>query len=143
MPPRTSAVNSYGRVASAGECTCRLGFRHAVASSLTYLTAFILYDYAITFDEEVEMFWKDAFAKRKLTGAAALFLVNRYLVLGLRLANLFGFAPMTDKQHVVRSTRIAYADNGLAVHSQQELPLVSRFCNMRLGQVSPPSVIRA
>ncbi|KAI1791893.1 hypothetical protein LXA43DRAFT_888617 [Ganoderma leucocontextum] len=78
------AINSYGRVAS---------------------VAFILYDYAITFDQEVEMFWKEAFAKRKLTGATALFLVNRYLVLALRLANLLGFVPMTDKKHVVCSTR--------------------------------------
>ena len=42
------------------------------------------------------MFWKEAFAKRKVTGATALFAVNRYLVLFLRLLNLLGFTSMSD-----------------------------------------------
>ncbi|KAM5541465.1 hypothetical protein V8D89_005019 [Ganoderma adspersum] len=79
------AINSYGRVASA---------------------AFIFYDYAMTFDQEVEMFWKDAFAQRRLTGATILFLINRYLVLVLRLANLVGFVPMTDKRCAL-ATKVA------------------------------------
>ncbi|KAM5541472.1 hypothetical protein V8D89_005026 [Ganoderma adspersum] len=69
------AINSYGRVASA---------------------AFVLYDYVITFDREFEMFWMETFSRRKVTGATALFVVNRYLVLFLRLLNLLGFAPMSD-----------------------------------------------
>ncbi|TBU39416.1 hypothetical protein BD309DRAFT_993785 [Dichomitus squalens] len=80
------AINSYGRVASA---------------------AFIVYDYSITFDKEVEMFWQDMYSK-KLTGATALFLVNRYLVLILRIANLVGFVPMTD-QKCALATRVALA----------------------------------
>ena len=38
--------------------------------------AFILYEYLITFDLEVQLFWK-----RQLTGAGILFLLNRYLLL--------------------------------------------------------------
>ncbi|KAI0794518.1 hypothetical protein C8Q74DRAFT_1365958 [Fomes fomentarius] len=37
--------------------------------------AFVIYDYAITLGQEIEMFWK-----RKFTGATALFLLNRYLL---------------------------------------------------------------
>ena len=57
--------------------------------------AFVTYDYFITLDEEVKLFWN-----RKLSVASALFLINRYLVLILRLCNLIGFAPMPD--HVRR-----------------------------------------
>ena len=55
----------------------------------------------MTFDQEIEMFWKDAFYKRRLSGATVLFLINRYLVLVLRLANLSGFVPMTDKRYAL------------------------------------------
>lgn len=65
-------------------------------AALIDTTAFVLYDYAITLDQEVEMFWKETFAKRKVTGATALFAVNRYLVLFLRLLNLLGFTSMSD-----------------------------------------------
>ncbi|PIL24587.1 hypothetical protein GSI_12471 [Ganoderma sinense ZZ0214-1] len=81
------AINSYGRVASA---------------------AFILYEYAITLDQEVEMFWKETVTKRKVTGATALFAINRYLVLFLRLLNLLGFVPMSDKK-CGRMTKVALA----------------------------------
>ncbi|RPD73172.1 hypothetical protein L226DRAFT_437509, partial [Lentinus tigrinus ALCF2SS1-7] len=60
--------NSYGRVASA---------------------ALLLYDYLLTIDKEIKLFWS-----WKSTGATALFMVNRYLVIILRLANLAGFVPM-------------------------------------------------
>ena len=65
-------------------------------AGLINFTAFVLYDYAITLDQEVEMFWKETLAKRKVTGATALFAVNRYLVLFLRLLNLLGFTSMSD-----------------------------------------------
>ena len=62
------------------------------------------------------MFWKDAFAKRRLTGATALFLVNRYLVLILRLANLLGFVPMTDRKCVLRPSACrTYSHHGDAI----------------------------
>ncbi|RPD57191.1 hypothetical protein L227DRAFT_507023, partial [Lentinus tigrinus ALCF2SS1-6] len=67
------AANSYGRVASA---------------------ALLLYDYLLTLDKEIELFWN-----WKSTGATALFMVNRYLVMILRLANLAGFVPMSDQVH--------------------------------------------
>ena len=53
---------------------------------------FVTYDYLITFDEEVKLFWN-----RKWNGATVLFLVNRYLVLLLRLCNLLSFIHMTDE----------------------------------------------
>ncbi|RDX51358.1 hypothetical protein OH76DRAFT_326784 [Lentinus brumalis] len=65
------AANSYGRVACA---------------------ALLSYDYLLTLDKEVELFWN-----WRSTGATALFMVNRYLVMILRLANLVGFMPMSDQ----------------------------------------------
>ncbi|TFK80697.1 hypothetical protein K466DRAFT_648600 [Polyporus arcularius HHB13444] len=66
------AANSYGRVACA---------------------ALLSYDYLLTLDKEVELFWN-----WRSTGATALFMVNRYLVMILRLANLVGFMPMPDQR---------------------------------------------
>ena len=92
-PPLVSALSGHkarvqsGRLAIDGILTC-------------YLIAFMLYEYAITFDQEVDMFWKEVFAKKRISGATALFLVNRYLVSLLRLFNLLGFTPMTDKKYV-------------------------------------------
>ena len=39
-------------------------------------TAWIVYEYILTFTQEVELLWR-----RKFTGATLLFLVNRYLLL--------------------------------------------------------------
>ena len=58
--------------------------------------AFIFYDYIITLDQEVETFWKETCSKKRLSAAAILFLVNRYLVLLLRLVNMAGFAPISS-----------------------------------------------
>ena len=41
----------------------------------TPVTAFVFYEYAITLGQEIDMFWK-----RRFTGATALFLLNRYLL---------------------------------------------------------------
>ncbi|KAI0351308.1 hypothetical protein OH77DRAFT_944914 [Trametes cingulata] len=55
--------------------------------------ALLAYEYIITFDQEVALFWK-----RKMTGATVLFLATRYLAL---LSYLFlgtaTFAPMSDQ----------------------------------------------
>ena len=42
----------------------------------TPCVALIFYEHMLTFGDEVEMFWK-----RKFTGATAMFLLNRYLIL--------------------------------------------------------------
>ena len=57
--------------------------------------AMILYEYIITFDQEVKLFWN-----KKWNGATTLFLVNRYLVLFLRLCNLIGFVPMPEQVRI-------------------------------------------
>ena len=54
--------------------------------------ALVLYDYALTLDMEIELFW-DTSSK----GATVLFVVNRYLTLILRVVNLLGFLPMSDQ----------------------------------------------
>ena len=41
----------------------------------TPVTALVFYEYAITLGQEIDMFWK-----RRFTGATALFLLNRYLL---------------------------------------------------------------
>ncbi|KAI0764866.1 hypothetical protein C8Q74DRAFT_1174811, partial [Fomes fomentarius] len=38
--------------------------------------AFVVYEYIITFDREVSLFWR-----RRFTGATLLFLLNRYITL--------------------------------------------------------------
>ncbi|KAI0794605.1 hypothetical protein C8Q74DRAFT_1215859 [Fomes fomentarius] len=67
------AANSYGRVASA---------------------AFVVYEYLITLDREIDLFWN---ARSRSIGATTLFVVNRYWSLVLRTANMFGFMPMPDQ----------------------------------------------
>ena len=62
---------------------------------LALVTAFVLYEYIITFDQEVKLFWN-----KKWNGATTLFLVNRYLVLFLRLCNLIGFVPMSEQVRI-------------------------------------------
>lgn len=68
-------------------------------------TALLLYDYLIALDKEVELFWS-----WKWTRATVLFMVNRYLVMILRLANLVGFVPMSDqvRRHAHTSTHLPH-----------------------------------
>ena len=58
--------------------------RSFLFSSSTILPAFFLYDSIITFDKEVELFWK-----RRFSGATALFVANKYLYLLQLLIDLF------------------------------------------------------
>ncbi|KAH9889050.1 hypothetical protein C8Q73DRAFT_668207 [Cubamyces lactineus] len=53
--------------------------------------AFLSYEYLITFDREVSLFWR-----RKLTGASVLFSTNRYLPLLVNILNLTISARMSD-----------------------------------------------
>ncbi|KAI0657901.1 hypothetical protein C8Q70DRAFT_1055281 [Cubamyces menziesii] len=53
--------------------------------------AFLTYEYLITFDREVSLFWR-----RRLTGASILFSANRYLPLLVNILNLTISARMSD-----------------------------------------------
>ena len=46
-----------------------------MSDRLSPVTALVFYEYAITLGQEIDMFWK-----RRFTGATALFLLNRYLL---------------------------------------------------------------
>ena len=51
-----------------------------------------IYEYLITISEEAKYFWK-----RKLTGASAVFLLNRYVPLTLHVLELASFASLSDQ----------------------------------------------
>ena len=53
--------------------------------SLTCNAAFLVFDHLLTFAQEVDLFWKP-----KLTGAAVIFLLNQYIVLGTMIFNVSG-----------------------------------------------------
>ena len=55
----------------------------------------VIYEYVITFGEEVELFWK-----KKFTGATALFVLNRYL---LMLDYVFNIGTIERSSASVRS----------------------------------------
>ena len=54
---------------------------------------FLVYDHLLTFDREVELFWK-----RKFTGATALFLLNRYILV---LDYIFNIATIERSSEIV------------------------------------------
>ncbi|KAI0695098.1 hypothetical protein C8T65DRAFT_758477, partial [Cerioporus squamosus] len=54
--------------------------------------AFLVYEYFITFGQEVKLFWRG-----KWTGASALFFLNRYLALISYILIMCEFVPMSDK----------------------------------------------
>lgn len=60
------------------------------------LSALLFFEYAITLDREVNLFWK-----RKFTGATTLFLANRYIPLLLQVVDMCGYAQMSDKVSIV------------------------------------------
>lgn len=57
-----------------------------------YVLAMIVYEYLITFDQEVVLFWR-----RKPTGATVLFLIVRYLALLTYALAAATYASMSDK----------------------------------------------
>ena len=64
-----------------------------MARVLRYLTAFIVWEHLITLDQEIRYFWR-----RKFTGAAVLFMLNRYIVLVLYALNVSAeFISFTDE----------------------------------------------
>ncbi|KAI0746884.1 hypothetical protein C8Q80DRAFT_1271711 [Daedaleopsis nitida] len=57
--------------------------------------AFLVYEYLITFDQEVRLFWR-----RDVSGACILFFLNRYLSLSVQLLDLVLFVtPMSITSH--------------------------------------------
>ncbi|RPD62693.1 hypothetical protein L227DRAFT_609267 [Lentinus tigrinus ALCF2SS1-6] len=54
--------------------------------------AFLVYEYAITFDQEVHMFWAG-----RWTGASILFFMNRYIPILAYVVALMEFISMSDK----------------------------------------------
>ncbi|KAI0738681.1 hypothetical protein C8Q80DRAFT_1275643 [Daedaleopsis nitida] len=87
----------------------------AIAAFLVQLNGFIIsnrsvfaaatlwvYEYTITMDQEIGLFWK-----RKLSGATALFFTNRYLVLLITIYGLVEYIPMSDKFSFERSCDLA------------------------------------
>ena len=85
-PVRTSSLVLSYCVVSAGSKFSR-GPGWLCTECLISL-AFFIYDILLTFDVEVEFFWKNPF-----TGAAALFLANRYLGLASVILNLIELQP--------------------------------------------------
>lgn len=51
-----------------------------------------IWEYFITISEEAKYFWK-----RKLTGASAIFFLNRYVPLTLYVLDFAGYASMSDE----------------------------------------------
>ena len=73
--PDHSTVRNYGMSASFGEWGSSFSSR-IVRSPLTGDVAWLLFEYCITLDQEVDLFWG-----QKITGASVLYLSNRYLPL--------------------------------------------------------------
>ncbi|TBU24160.1 hypothetical protein BD311DRAFT_868333 [Dichomitus squalens] len=76
---QAALINEYNGVIVASHCMN--------AAAVLYL-----YNWLITIDQEVEYFWKG-----KVTGAAILFYLNRYISLASFVISLVDWMPMTDK----------------------------------------------
>ena len=88
-----SVVNNYCVVASAGELhSCRLCPSSVPDSGGTLLVVFLLYEYVITLDREVNSFWLGA-----PTGAYVLFLSNRYFNVAINVLGLIEFGHLSDQ----------------------------------------------
>ncbi|KAI0709856.1 hypothetical protein C8Q76DRAFT_82092 [Earliella scabrosa] len=57
-------------------------------SAVTAAAVVLLYDYCLTFIQEIELFWMSAW-----TGAAVLFFMNRYITLVFKIYAFLSFAP--------------------------------------------------
>ena len=77
-----------------------LGCDHTLSRSLTTdrtLSVVLLYDYCLTFIQEIELFWMSAW-----TGAAVLFFMNRYITLVFKIYAFLSFAPALFTSDAVR-----------------------------------------
>ena len=94
-------------------------------SSLTQdFAVFVFWEYAITFSDEVEMFWK-----RRFSGASALFFVNRYVVLSVNILNLIGYAILSDRVRLLsvyagtdQLTQLTASSRAVHYSPEQRLP---------------------
>ncbi|KAI0711168.1 hypothetical protein C8T65DRAFT_185592 [Cerioporus squamosus] len=84
--------------------------------------AFFIYEYFITFDREVELFWKG-----KMTGASIIFLLNRYLPLLTQLLYLTEYttSTMSAKLRAVYQSRCCHCSRSI-------LPLGLFLCTASL-----------
>ncbi|KAI0738611.1 hypothetical protein C8Q80DRAFT_1124741 [Daedaleopsis nitida] len=89
--------------------------------------ALVIYDYAITIGQEVEMFWK-----RKFTGATVLYLLNRYLLV---LDYIFDIATI-ERTSGNACTVLVKMEN--AMYSLQYIPWARAVTNARSSQRSLP-----
>ena len=77
-----SSIDGFCSVAVLGKRQCSV---YSSSNPLPVLiSALVLYDYLISLDQEVNLFWK-----RKFTGATVLFLLNKYLLV---LSNILSLA---------------------------------------------------
>lgn len=68
------------------------------------IAAFLLYDFLLTFDKEIQLFWR-----KPLSAASMLFYLNRYLTLTVYILVAIGMAPMAlrvslSSQRTLRSS---------------------------------------
>lgn len=71
---------------------CRLPILGLGRSPVHANTAFLVYEHLITLEAEVRLFWV-----RRLTGATALFAINRYVALLIYTMNVAGVLPIPAK----------------------------------------------
>ena len=87
----------------------------AVMNSHSYITALalIFFEYLLTFDQEVKLFWR-----KRLTGAGVLFLANRYTtIIYTSYLMLMNLVPEAYKTSQVRYCHVRYNHNDTDVTS--------------------------
>ncbi|KAI0794607.1 hypothetical protein C8Q74DRAFT_1193185, partial [Fomes fomentarius] len=97
--------------------------------------AFVMYEYFITLDREIDLFWSP---RSRSTGATVLFIVIRYWTLILRVLNMFGFMPMSNQDRCAFATKAL-----LAVTLLQYIPwaLFAAFRGFALSRSRPLSAL--
>ncbi|KAI0351300.1 hypothetical protein OH77DRAFT_1411320, partial [Trametes cingulata] len=89
--------------------------------------ALLAYEYFITLDREINLFWK-----RKVTGATVLFLATRYLLLlSYNLLGMATFAPMTQKVRFLFSIHCVVLEGVQLVVALCQYPVLASFSALR------------
>ena len=65
------------------------------ADSCLHCVALIIYEFVVTLDTEVRLFWG-----RKITGASVVFFLNRYTMLCYAIVSLWQFLPVANSASV-------------------------------------------
>ena len=110
---RISTTEGYCQMAITGECH----ILRSCPQAYTFRSAALVYDYAVTFPNEVQLFWR-----RKATGASLLFFVNRYLALFRCICVIATSGPMSDSvSSRPASLKVCISDSGhpkdVCIHS--------------------------